>query len=262
MSGRWIDNGLESARNALFHRALKAASLGVLDRVFPPVCLVCEAPISDNQHLCAACWSQLSPITSPVCPVLGLPFAVDLGPGAKSAEALAYPPAFDRARYAVRFNDKSREIVHRLKYHDRFDMARFCARMMVNAAPEFWEEPGLVVPVPLHWRRQLSRRYNQAGLLAAELGRQTGLPVATDLVRRVKPTRQQVGLSGKARAQNVRGAFAVNASRFARRPSDRIILVDDVMTTGATITALAKLLRSHYIKQIDVICFARVTSQF
>ncbi|MCF4099498.1 ComF family protein [Maritalea mediterranea] len=261
MSGRQTENGIMHNVPASNFRAMAAWPRALLDRVFPPVCLACDAPISDNQHLCGPCWAQLSPITRPHCPVLGLPFAMDLGPGAKSAEALAHPPAFDRARYAVRFNDKAREIVHHLKYRDRHDMARFCARMMAQAAPEFWQEPGVIVPVPLHWRRQLARRYNQSGLLATALGRETGLPVATQLVKRIRPTRQQVGLSARARAKNVRGAFAVNEPLLATRESDRIILVDDVMTTGATITALAKLLRSHYISRVDVICFARVTSQ-
>lgn len=261
MSGRWTGKGITNAANARVNRALKAISLGVLDRVFPPVCLACDAAISDHQHLCAPCWAQLSPITAPICPVLGLPFAMDLGRDAKSAEALAQPPAFDRARYAVRFNDKAREIVHHLKYRDRHDMARFCARMMAHAAPELWRGGGVIVPVPLHWRRHLSRRYNQAGLLAAALARETGLPVDFDLVQRTKSTKQQVGLSAKARALNVRGAFSVNQKALERRMGQRIILVDDVMTTGATITALAKLLRSHYISQVDVICFARVTSQ-
>ncbi|WP_424984157.1 ComF family protein [Maritalea sp. S77] len=261
MSGRWTGIGRLRAEMGGLGRALKAWPPALLDRVFPPVCLACDAPISDNQHLCGPCWAQLAPITAPLCPVLGLPFAMDLGAGAKSAEALAQPPAFDRARYAVQFNAKAREIVHHLKYRDRHDMARFCAGMMAQAAPEFWAQPGVLVPVPLHWRRQLTRRYNQSGLLARALAQHAGLPVDFSMIKRIKPTRQQVGLSAKARAQNVRGAFAVNEEALAKRSSDRIILVDDVMTTGATITALAKLLRSHYISQVDVICFARVTSQ-
>ncbi len=184
-------------------------SLGVLDRVFPPVCLACDAPISDHQHLCAPCWAQIVPITAPICPVLGLPFAMDLGRDAKSAEALAQPPAFDRARYAVRFNDKARELVHNLKYRDRHDMAEYCARLMANAAPEYWEQGAVIVPVPLHWRRHLSRRYNQAGLLAKALARETGLPAEFDLVRRIKPTQQQVGLSAMARGEKCTRCFCI-----------------------------------------------------
>lgn len=261
MSGRWIEKDDFLRHFSRASRLMNALPSAVLDRVFPPVCLACDGPIIENQKLCPTCWAQLDHITAPYCPVMGLPFSVDMGPGAKSAEALAHPPPFDRARYALRFNDKARELVHNLKYRDRHDMARFCAELMVRAAPELWAQPGVIVPVPLHWQRKLSRRYNQSALLASALVRQTGLPACYDLVQRVRPTRQQVGLSAKARTKNVRGAFAVNLEVLGRRQSDRIILVDDVMTTGATITALAKVLRSHYIKHIDVICFARVASQ-
>lgn len=259
MSERWIEEGDIPKHFSRALRFMNALPTAMLDRVFPPVCLACDGPIVENQKLCPACWAQLDPITAPYCPIMGLPFSVDLGPDAKSAEALAHPPPYDRARYALRFNGKARELVHHLKYRDRHDMARFCAGLMVQAAPELWDQKGVIVPVPLHWRRRLSRRYNQSALLAGALARQTGLPVCYDLVRRIRPTRQQVGLSATARAKNVQGAFAVNSVAFAQRQSDRLILVDDVMTTGATITALAKVLRSHYIKHIDVICFARVT---
>ncbi len=130
----------------------------------------------------------------------------------------------------MRFNDKARELVHNLKYRDRHDMAEYCARLMANAAPEYWEQGAVIVPVPLHWRRHLSRRYNQAGLLAKALARETGLPAEFDLVRRIKPTQQQVGLSAMARAKNVRGAFALNEGALERLIGRRVVLVDDVMT--------------------------------
>ncbi len=139
--------------------------------------------------------------------MLGLPFEISLGPDARSAEAIADPPPFDRARSAVVYNDVARALVSRLKYGDRPELARFCARLMAQAGHELLDQDAVLVPVPLHRTRQFSRRYNQSAELARALGRLTGVAVDPGLVVRRKKTRQQVGLSGDARRRNVAGAF-------------------------------------------------------
>lgn len=233
---------------------------GLLDLVYPPVCLVCDGPVASNDALCASCFKKLRPITAPLCPVLGLPFHVSIGPNALSAEAIADPPPFNRARSAVVYNEVARALVSRLKYGDRPELARFCGRLMAGAGHEFWDDKSVLVPVPLHALRQFSRRYNQSTELARALGTITGLPVDPSLVIRKKRTRQQVGLSADARQRNVAGAFVPHPDALARLNGRRPIIVDDVLTTGATVRAVTRALLAGGAEAVDVISFARVVT--
>ena len=231
---------------------------GLLDLLYPPVCLHCDAPIATPDTLCAACFARLRPITAPLCPRLGLPFAVSLGVDVFSAEALADPPPFGRARAAVVYGPVASAIVSRLKYGDRPELARFCARLMAGAGHQLWADKPMLVPVPLHPARQRARRYNQSHELAVMLGRFTGLSVDAGLVQRIRKTRQQVGLSGDGRQRNVAGAFAVSARAMARAAGKRVVLVDDVYTTGATTKAVTRALLKAGVESVDVVTFARV----
>ncbi|WP_354044139.1 ComF family protein [Devosia sp. UYZn731] len=246
---------------ALHHRVIggmRRVGGFVLDQLYPPVCLGCEAPIAASDGLCGACFGKLRPITAPLCRVLGLPFEVSLGLDALSAEAIAEPPPFGRARAAVIYNEVARTIVSRLKYGDRPELARFCARLMAGAGHELWGSDALLVLVPLHPSRQRERRYNQSGELAAAIGKLTGVAVDLHLVRRVKRTRQQVGLSSDGRARNVAGAFSVHPDLLARLRGRRVVLVDDVYTTGSTVKAVTRTLLKGGASEVDVISFARV----
>ena len=232
----------------------------LLDQLYPPVCLSCDKPVATADALCASCFRALRPITAPLCPVLGLPFEVSLGPEVRSAEAIADPPPFDRARSAVVYNEVARSLVGKLKYGDRPELARLCAKLMVQAGHELWGPDAMLVPVPLHRTRQFSRRYNQSTELARALSRLTGLPVDPLLVMRRKKTRQQVGLSGDARQRNVAGAFAAHPDALARLRGRRVIIVDDVITTGSTVKAVTRALKPAGASGIDVISFARVVT--
>ena len=231
---------------------------GLLDLLYPPTCLHCDAPLATPDTLCPACFARLRPITAPLCPRLGLPFAVWMGDDMVSAEALADPPPFGRARAAVAYGPVASTIVSRLKYGDRPELARFCARLMAGAGHELWREQPVLVPVPLHPARQRARRYNQSQELARLLARFTGLQLDTGLVQRIRKTRQQVGLSGDGRQRNVAGAFAVPLSAQARALGKRVVLVDDVYTTGATSKAVTRALFKAGVASVDVVTFARV----
>lgn len=230
----------------------------LLDQLYPPNCLHCDAPVARADALCPSCWRQLRPITAPLCPVLGLPFEVPLGPEARSAEAIANPPPFDRARSAYVYTDIARSIVSRLKYGDKPQLAGFCAQAMLTAAPDVFSNDCVLVPVPLHRGRQWRRRYNQSTEICRALSALTGLETVPLLVERKRPTRQQVGLSAEQRARNVAGAFKVRAEIAENFAGCRVVIVDDVITTGATIYALARCLRRAGFEHIDVISFARV----
>ena len=259
-----MESDLELVKTAPFlprlgHVAARAGAL-LLDQLYPPVCLYCEAPIASADALCGNCFRLLRPISAPYCPVLGIPFEVPLGPDALSAEAIADPPPFRRARSAVLYNEVARKLVARLKYGDRPELARFCARLMAHAGRDFWGEKPILAPVPLHKSRQLTRRYNQSAELARALARITGLSVDPLLVSRTRRTRQQVGLSADARQRNVAGAFAARPDALERLRGRPVVIVDDVMTTGATVKAVTRALQRAGIDNVDVITFARVTA--
>ena len=250
-----VKGGMALAR---LGRGLAGLGRFVLDQIYPPGCVACGAPLAADNALCAACFAGLVPISAPFCPVLGLPFDSDKGPEARSAEALADPPPFARARAALAYGEVAGLLVSRLKYGDRVELARFCARLMAGAGQEFWPADPVLVPVPLHPSRLRFRRYNQSMLLAHELGRLTGLRVDPHLVRRDRKTRQQVGLSGTGRLRNVQGAFSAHPRLLERLAGRSVVLVDDVYTTGATVKAITRVLLRQGAGQVDVLTFARV----
>ena len=247
-----LRGALRVAHGALMHTARLA-----LDIALPTLCVACREPV-DGEGVCAKCWANLSFIAPPICPRLGIPFVYDPGPGLLSMEAIADPPAYARARAAVRYDDVAKTLVHALKYQDRTDLAPAMGRWMARAGRELLDEAELMVPVPLHWKRGWSRRYNQSGALARAIERQTGVKVASEALRRIRPTQQQIGLSRSERASNVQGAFQVAADRKADIAGRRVVLVDDVLTSGATVDACARALLRAKAASVDVLVFARV----
>jgi ComF family protein len=245
--GRW----------ARFTGALRGAGRVVLDAALPPLCPACRRPVADDGGLCPGCWSQLSFITPPYCERLGIPFAYDPGPGVLSMQAIADPPAYERARAAVRYDEIARTLVHALKYGDRLDLAPTLGRWMVQAGAPLLAEADALVPVPLHWRRLWWRRFNQSATLAEVIAARVNLPVAHALAR-VKATRQQVGLTASERALNVQGAFRVPEAARADVKGRRLVIVDDVLTSGATIDACSRVLLRAGADAVDVLVFARV----
>ncbi len=238
-------------------RLCRRAGHLALDVALPAMCVACGEPVS-GEGVCAACWARLSFIAPPYCPRLGIPFAYDPGEGLLSTQALTHPPAFGRARAAVRYDDTARVLVHALKYHDRSDLAPAMGRWMARAGQDVLADADLLVPVPLHWRRGFRRRYNQAGALARVISASSGVTLAADVLRRVRPTQQQIGLSRAERAANVQNAFKVPPDRKAQVAGRRIVLVDDVLTTGATSEACARALTRSGAASVDVLVFARV----
>src|SRR5512144_482824 len=202
-----LRGALGACRDAFAHLPKLA-----LDIALPTLCVSCREPV-DGEGVCAACWARLSFIAPPYCPRLGIPFVYDPGPDMLSMEAIASPPAYQRARAAVRYDDVARTLVHALKYQDRTDLAPAMGRWMARAGGELLDGADMLVPVPLHWRRAWRRRYNQSGALAQVIERQSGVKARTEVLRRVRATEQQIGLSRAQRATNVQGAFQVSADR-------------------------------------------------
>lgn len=226
--------------------------------LFPPVCLGCADHVTQPGTLCPACWPRLRFLERPWCAVMGTPFSVEMGEGIVSAEAIANPPPFARARSAVIYHGVARQMVQGLKFRDRTDLAPWMARWMLRAGAELVSDADTVIPVPLHRGRLLMRRFNQSAELARAFARLGGLAYAPEALLRVKMTRQQVGLGAREREANVRGAFRVPQERLATVSGRRIILIDDVYTTGATVSAAARVLKRAGARQVDVLTFARV----
>jgi ComF family protein len=228
-----------------------------LDIALPTLCVACREPV-DGEGVCPSCWGKLSFIAPPYCPRLGIPFVYDPGPEMLSMEAIASPPAYQRARAVVRYDEVARTLVHALKYQDRTDLAPVMGRWMARAGRELLDGADMLIPVPLHWRRGWSRRYNQSGALARAIADHSGVKLRGDVLQRLRATEQQVGLSRPQRASNVQGAFGVSADRRSAIHGARVILIDDVLTSGATVDACARALLRAKAAQVDVLVFARV----
>jgi ComF family protein len=246
---RWFDAARD--KPALAVRALA-------DLIYPPVCAACGAAVSEPHGVCAACWGRLSFITRPYCERLGTPFALDLGGALLSPAAMADPPVFARARAVCGYDDVARDLIHRLKYHDRLELTRLMAGLMRQAGAELLAEADAIAPIPLHRWRLWRRRFNQAGALADAIGAESGHAVLHGALLRVKATRPQVGLSRAERAANLQGAIRVPPASRPLVEGRRIVLVDDVLTTGATANAASRALLKAGASHVDVLTFARV----
>lgn len=240
---------------------VRRAGRTALDLVLPPLCLACAKPVASPASLCPQCWAGLDFIARPYCERLGTPFAHDLGAGILSPKAIAEPPVFGRARAVVRYEGTGRRLVHRLKYSDRLDLARAMGGLMARAGAELLADAHCLVPVPLHARRLWGRRFNQAGELAKAIAQASGVPVRHDVLIRRKATRSQVGLSAAERARNVSGAFAVPPRSRSALAGRRVVLVDDVMTTGSTLDAASRVLKRAGAAEVDVLVFALVAER-
>lgn len=239
---------------------MQAAGRFTLDLLLPPQCVTCDATVDAPGRFCATCFAATGFVTEPCCRRCGVPFevAADGGPDQTCPGCRADPPVYGRARGALRYDAQARRIVLPLKHGDRLEHAAALAPLMLRAGGPLVREADVLVPVPLHRRRLIARRYNQAALLARAVGRLAGRPVLPDALLRVRATVVLGNLSAAARARQVDGAFAVRPGRAAALAGRRVLLVDDVMTSGATASACARALLAAGATAVDVLVAARV----
>jgi ComF family protein len=231
------------------------------DVIVPPCCVVCRARIGAHHLLCAACWQDVNFIRPPLCDVLGIPLPFDTGERTVSAGAVAHPPAYDRARAVAHYSGTMRTLVHQLKYADRHDARTLFGRWLAEAGRDLLPGADVIVPVPLSRLRLLLRHFNQAAVLARELSRQSGVRMDPLVLRRTRSTASQVGMTRDQRRRNVAGAFAVPPQRRAAIQGRNVLLVDDVITTGATAEACARTLKRAGAARVDVLALALVTNE-
>jgi ComF family protein len=241
-------------------RPLRRAAVAALDLVLPPRCIRCAGKVDAVGTLCAECWRRLVFVAEPCCVCCGLPFAFDAGADNLCAGCVAHPPRFDRARSVFIYDDHSRGLILSLKHGDRLHGVPAFGNWLARAGAPLLADADLLVPVPLHWMRLWRRRYNQSALLAQAIARAlrqhpAAPAVAPDLLIRKRRTPSQGRRTRSQRADNVRGAFRVSENAVIQ--GKRIVLIDDVLTSGATVEECAKVLRRAGAARIDVLTLAR-----
>jgi ComF family protein len=244
--------------NFTVNRWLKRGAGAVLDAVLPPRCLKCGEIVESQGALCAGCWSGLNFLSPPCCACCGYPFEFDLGVGALCGACSVSRPVFERARAVFRYDDASRDLILSFKHADRTDGAPAFAQWLARAGADLIAEADLIVPVPLHWSRLFSRRFNQAALLAFALGKRTNKPVEALALKRRRATETQGHKGRLARFRNIKGAIAADPRRAVAVRGKRVLLIDDVVTTGATASACTKALLGAGAKAVDVLALAQV----
>ena len=246
------------------HRIAAVAGLAgraLADLIVPPVCLACQKPLGSHDALCASCWRQVRFIRAPLCDRLGIPMPFDTGGIIISGAALKDPPDFDRARAVAHFDRVIRDLIHKFKYGDRHDARRLFGRWLAVTGAELLAEADVIIPVPLHRWRLLGRKFNQAGILAHEVGLLAQVPCEPLILRRGKPTASQVRLTQAERRRNLAGAFQVLPRDRPRLDGRRVLLIDDVITTGSTVGACARVLKRAGAARVDVLALAMVTDE-
>ncbi len=230
----------------------------LIDFALPPRCPGCGAIVAEPHNFCLDCWSQLVFLGEPGCAICALPFdyGTGEGPDAVCGGCLAHPPRFDRLRAAVAYGEIPRKVALKLKYGGRPGVAETMARLMMRHLEA--DEGDLIAPVPLHRWRIWKRGYNQAALIAAALARHGGIEARLNLIERVRATPPLRGMGRRERQAAVRGAFRVRADLKPGLKGRRVILVDDVYTSGATVNGCARILKRAGAAEVRVLAWARV----
>ena len=247
VGGAVLSGWIEAGRNA---------GLLLLNAVLPPQCLACSAIVEKPGHLCSSCFARFTFITPPHCGICGLPIDQAITDDLICGACVVERPSYGRARAVFLYDDHSRQLVLKLKHGDRTDMAVHLAKWMHRSGAELISGADVIVPVPLHRLRLVSRTYNQSALLARALGEIAAKRFAADALTRAKSTASQGGLSRAQRRRNVAGAFAV--SRPGAVEGKHVLLIDDVLTSGATANACSLALFQAGARSVDVLVLARV----
>ena len=238
---------------------LKLIKHKLVDLVLPPRCLNCGTHVEQPQSICGECWSKLTFISNPHCITCGVPMPESASAESECLECIQDPPPFAKARAALCYDAHAMPFITRFKYSDQLQFAPLLTLWMEHAGKELLAQADIITPVPLHWTRLFTRKYNQAAILAQRLSQASEIAYLPELLKRVRRTPPQASLHSKIqRLQNVRGAFQLHPQVEKDTLKDKVILlVDDVMTTGATIKACAKILKKSGAKKVWVLTAAR-----
>lgn len=241
---------------------LKSFSVLAIDQVLPPRCIVSGEAVDKQGMIAPKVWASLDFIAAPYCDLCGVPFEFDTATGGDHcAPCLQNPPHFTKARSALKYNDASRSMILGFKHADQTHAVLAFMPWLKSAGAEFFQpfdKADIIMPVPLHFRRLLTRRYNQAAILAQRLGREVDIPVLVGGLKRIRHTPSQGHLKAGERAKNVKKAFSVPEKYREQIEGRTILLIDDVFTTGSTVGECAKVLKKSGAAKVYVLCIARV----
>jgi len=233
-----------------------------LDQVLPPTCSGCGDVVAEQHTLCSDCWGTLTFLGRPCCDACGHPFEYEVPDRTLCGACTREHPPFDRARAALLYDGASKDLILGFKHADKTDTQFLFAKWLMLGGADLVRAADIVAPVPLHWTRLFSRRYNQAALLAQSVAKLADKPVVADLMIRHRKTPSQGHLGVRARTRNVTGAFRIAPQHLLKLRGKRVLLVDDVYTTGATVRATAKVLKRAGVSGVDVLTLARVVKGF
>lgn len=228
-----------------------------LDWLLPFQCPVCQ-DFMIQRGLCGACWGKLTFLSAPCCTQCSFPFSFFVQEGALCGKCLAAPPPFQKSLSVFVYNETSKPLILKFKHGRDLSLLPLFSEWLFQRGKPFFSEANFILPVPLHWTRLWKRRFNQAALLAKALSQKTGVPYAPTFLRRTRRTPSQGHLMRKQRERNVAHAFKVNPRKRTFLKETRVILVDDVYTTGATLEACARVLLAQGVRCVMVLTLARV----
>jgi ComF family protein len=235
---------------------VKNCGTKLLDTLFPAHCFLCQEILTENVHLCAKCWGDVDFITSPFCQICGMPFSFEVGAETLCGSCIKETPAYDKMRVVAHYGGAMRKLILPFKHGDKTELVSIFADWLHKAGQEIFGECDVIVPVPLHFKRLLMRRYNQAGLLANELSKKVNIPVDHFILSRHKYNSTQKDLSRKERFRNLQGAFQIKNKSYIK--GKNLLIIDDVVTTGATAQSCASLLKHSGAKKVEMLALARV----
>ena len=228
------------------------------DVLFPSKCGICECML-EKEGLCPDCWSKIRWISKPKCRICGQPFTTEMDLlDSVCAQCSSKKPYFDKAISVFVYDDFSKKIILKFKHSDATYLAEMLAKWMFRAATLEIESSDLIIPVPIHFTKRLKRKYNQSELLAQKISEISGVKYEPRILKKIKQTSPQEGLSGNQRRKNVIGSFGINEKYEHLLKNKRILLIDDVFTTGSTVNECAKVLKKHGTKEIFVLTIAKV----
>ncbi|MCB1651023.1 MAG: ComF family protein [Alphaproteobacteria bacterium] len=229
-----------------------------LDTVLPPRCALTGQIVEAQGTLSPEGWQKLEFITAPFCENCGFPFSFEVQEHTLCAACIDYPPSYDSARAALKYGDGSRDLILGFKHGDKTHLLPGFVPWLCRAGAQMLTQADYLIPVPLHYRRLVRRRYNQAALIAQGISKETGVPVLIEALRRTRSTPPQGYMNASDRHKNVRRAFEIHPLYASMIKDKTLILIDDVYTTGATVNECTKVLKKAGAKAVHILTLARV----
>jgi competence protein ComFC len=230
-------------------------ALKIINYLYPPRCIMCKDFVQEENGICATCWNELSFLNSPFCNICSFEFDFSSLANQTCLKCISKPPKYNFIRSALKFNEKSKKLLHEFKYYDNKIIGEIFAKLIANKYKNSFMGYDFIIPVPMHKIKRIMRLYNQAQIFGESLSKIISVPIKCDVLTKVRNTKSQTGLSKKERKKNLIGTIEI-LNKIEIKDKN-IILVDDVITTGSTISLCVDLLKKHGAKNVCVISIAK-----